>query len=152
MQPTMVATVATPEPTPGSEPTHLMPTARNTMGIFFPQQAPMPGRSVASGALTGRLTAVDGCLRVYRKEGNTSYLVVWPPDVTLRVENSDIQILNVAGRVLARVGDDISIGGGAIPTLADLKAIAQPIQQFPPDACPGPYWLASEARGIRTES
>ena len=117
----------------------MAPTPTST--IFFPQQPPVKGERVVDEALLiGELILVDGCLRV-TSQGGTSYLLVWPPDVTLRTENNRIEILNQAGHVVARVGDVIQVGGGEIGAT---PASDERVPQHLPPACPGPYWLVGD--------
>ena len=111
--------------------------------IYFPQLKPVNGERVFMEALLiGELVVVNGCIRMNSREGSTSYLVVWPPDFTLGIENDSIYIRNGASEVVARVGEEIYMSGGEVP--AKTAWLSQQLQQKLPDACPGPYWVVGE--------
>ena len=93
-----------------------------------------------TGDLFGKLIVVDNCLRVNTHEGNTSYVVVWPSSVTMRVANDMIQILNSSGQVVAQVGNDVYLDGGGISASQATALSQQP--DLPIDTmCSRPYWL-----------
>lgn len=123
---------------PDSTPSH---TPEAVRPVFFPQQAPILGeRTVMAAELFGKLMVIDNCLRVNRPEGNTSYLVVWPADVTMHVANDMIQILNSSGQVVAQVGNDVYLDGGEISVLQATALSQQP--DLPIDTmCSRPYWF-----------
>ena len=131
---------ATPTVSPDSPPSHVPESAPP---VFFPQQAPIVGKhTVMTALLFGKLIVVDECLRVNSHSGSTSYVVVWPADVTMRVANDTIHILNSSGRVVAQVGNDVSLGGGEVPASQATALFQQP--DLPIDSlCSGPYWLGS---------
>lgn len=107
--------------------------------VAFPQQAPTPGpRTMLAALVDGTLVLVDGCLRVRRANG-TSDLVIWPPEVALRTDGGAIQIVDAGGRVAARVGAPIAMGGGQLSTVP-----SHGLREAPPARCPGPYWLTGE--------
>lgn len=110
--------------------------------IFFPQQRAVQGeREVMEADLIGELVVVEGCLRVNSRYSDTSYLLVWPPDFTLNTENDAIQILNGAGQIVARVGDEVRISGGEIRSVEFLD---ERVRQKLPAGCPGPYWIVGD--------
>ena len=110
--------------------------------IFFPQQKAVDGeREVMDALLIGKLVVVEGCLRVNTSYSDTGYLLVWPPDFRLSTENDTIQVLNGAGQVVARVGDEVDIGGGEVRYLERLDEYVR--QQLPPD-CSGTYWIVGD--------
>ena len=129
---------ATPTVSPDSPPSH---TPEAVRPIFFPQQAPIVDEhSTMTGDLFGKLIVVDNCLRVNTHEGNTSYVVVWPSSVTMRVANDMIQILNSSGQVVAQVGNDVYLDGGGISASQATALSQQP--DLPIDTmCSRPYWL-----------
>lgn len=93
--------------------------------------------------LFGQLSEVDGCLRVQDSNGVTSYLIIWPPAVKLRITRESIAILNDADAVIMQVGDIIRLSGGTLETVAQLESrqlLSQPI----PAHCAGPYWVVGE--------
>lgn len=80
----------------------------------------------------------QGCLRLIdeRNKANYSYLV-WPPDFGMNFEGGKVRILNGEGRVVAREGKEILVGGGG-------AAFSGVERQSLPDECrQGPYWQAS---------
>ena len=113
-------------------------------GIAFPRQMPVEGERESMTALArGKLVLVGSCLRMGSVDGN---LLVWPPDFTLITENDQIQVLNGAGQVVARVGEDVRMGGGQIGHIEGLGEYVR--QQLSPD-CPGPYWIVGEGVRLR---
>jgi hypothetical protein len=113
-------------------------------GVAFPRQRPAEGiRVVMEAELIGELALVNGCLRVNSIYGDSSVLPIWPPEFTLKAENDALQVLDGAGQVVARVGEEVYMGGGegSATSLADCVR-----QQLPAD-CTGPYWIVGE--GVR---
>ena len=134
---------ATPTVSPDSPPSHVPESAPP---VFFPQQAPIVGEhEVMTALLFGKLSVVDKCLRINSHPGNTSYVVVWPADVTMRVANDTIHILNQTGHVLAQLGDAMYLGGGEVPASQATALSQQP--DLPIDSvCSGPYWLGNSRK------
>ncbi len=65
----------------------------------------------------------------------------WPAEYVLTPEGSGWSVLNAEGQVLARVGDDVSLGGGEYPMHEDLGIS----MEAAPEAClAGPFWLVSK--------
>ena len=123
--------VTTPEPEESAT-TIPISTIVSSPTIFFPRQQPVNDeRAVMEGLLVGELILVDGCLRVKANDSDISYLLVWPPDFSLRIQTEEIEILNGIGQVVARVGDEIHTGGGEVPDNF--------VSQKTLDTCPGPY-------------
>ena len=77
--------------------------------VFFPRQrtviATMRDQMLAGGG--GELVLDGQCLRL--KSGTT---VIWPAGFTPHVHEGVVQVHNGAGRVIAQVGDKLSMGGG----------------------------------------
>ena len=140
-------TQATPMPTatpaaPLDEPTPVLETGPT---ISFPQQGPVEGERVPKEAeLIGELAVFEGCLRVGSRTDGTGYLLVWPPEFTLKAENGNLQILDGTGQLVARVGEEVRMGGGQTRYVEQLGEYVR--RQLPPD-CPGPYWIVGE--GVR---
>jgi len=62
--------------------------------------------------LFGELTVLNRCLRVNSfSRSNTSYLLVWSPDFRRGTERFGTQVLNGGGKVAARVGEEVFMGG-----------------------------------------
>jgi len=128
-----LTTASAPDPTTASPPNPI---------IFFPQQEAVAGeRASMEALLIGKLVVVEGCLRVNSRYSDTTYLLVWPPDFTLSTENDAIQILNGAGQVVARVGDEVRISGGETRSVEFLD---ERVRQKLPVDCPGPYWIVGD--------
>jgi hypothetical protein len=97
--------------------------------------------------LIGKLVLYDyqRCPRVTSDSGLTDYLLLWPPDYGARVENGEVEIVDGAGQVVARVGEEVRLGGGAIPVDWDSEKYRQLYHELPGD-CHGPYWIAALLR------
>ena len=112
--------------------------------VAFPRQGPVEGpRVVMEALLIGRLVLVDGCLRIESFHSGESLLPIWPPEFDLAAEGEEIQVLDGEGRVVARVGEEVYMGGGG----GSAAALAGCVREQLPDACTGPYWIVGE--GVR---
>jgi hypothetical protein len=139
------STVSSVTPSPAATPTKV--------SIFFPQlKSPdnERGNVAPSALLTGTLVNADGCLRVIADPDGSSYLAIWPDSVTLIFENDSIEIHNLSGELLARVGDRIRLSGGelAASEAGWVSTLLQPGQELP-EACPGPYWLVGNEISLK---
>ena len=113
-------------------------------GVAFPRQGPIEGpRVVMQALLVGRLVLVDGCLRIESPHGDESQLPIWPPEFGLAAEGEQIQVLDGEGRVVARVGEEVYMGGGG----GSAEGLANCVREQLPAACTGPYWIVGE--GVR---
>jgi hypothetical protein len=109
--------------------------------VLFPQLLPANGeRAYPQALLEGTLTIINDCLRVQAREGDTSYLIIWPPHVVLNIANNTIQVTDQESEVMAKVGEVVQLGGGEISTEAPM---IQELREPLPATCPGPYWIAS---------
>ncbi len=55
--------------------------------------------------------------------------------------HGQVEILNREGRVLARVGEQVRMGGGTIPLTPEFE---RQLQEPIPSACHGPYLLMGQ--------
>lgn len=115
--------------------------------IFFPRLRPIEDtRETMTGELSGQLVLVDNCLRVnYASEVDntvTSYLLIWPPEYRLNIDNDTVQILNGTGQVVAHVGDKIWTDGGGVPESF--------VREENRGTCPGPYFEVGEEFAVST--
>ena len=109
--------------------------------IFFPQLLPANGeRAYPEALLEGTLIIANVCLRVQAREGDTSYLIIWPPHVVLNITDNTIQVTDQESQAVAKVGGAVQLGGGEISTEAPM---IQELREPLPATCPGPYWIAS---------
>lgn len=124
--------------------------ASDTPELFFPQQAAVNGDRVVMEALTvGMLEVVDSCIRLVH-QNHPSYLVVWPPDVTLDTTQEFIQVRTKTGQLVAQVGSLVQMSGGVVDTVAQVEA-KQALSQPLPAECPGPYWIVGDQVGSPTQ-
>jgi hypothetical protein len=94
--------------------------------------------------LTGRLAMGDGCLRLTNSDG-MDYLLVWPPDHLVSLEDTLPQIVHGPRRtVVATIGDAASIPGRALTAEADAADYAL-LRQNLSEVCPGSFWLVAAA-------
>ena len=111
--------------------------------LWFPRQKSVKGPLVQRTALNGGELILDGdCLRVGRpdvisRNQNPNLVVVWPAGFTPHIEEGVVHIRNGAGRIIARVGDKIYMGGGE--TWFKPKGTDS-------ERCPGKYWIAHNVR------
>ena len=110
--------------------------------IFFPRQEKTDGeRAVMEALIYGTLVLADNCIRVDYDEAEVSYLLIWPPDFDISIENGTIEILNGDGEIVAHIGDRVRISGGEIHLLSMLD---KPVQEQVPPQCIAPYWIIGE--------
>lgn len=83
---------------------------------------------------------VDGYLRIELEYSDDKDLVIWPHGYSVRDEGDEIQVLDGEGRVVAVVGETITLGGGEVSIAIVEKYIGQSL----PEGCTGPFWIASE--------
>ena len=110
--------------------------------VFFPKR-----REVNFGydeLQSGELVRdAAGCLRVRYKGGNV--VPLWPPDLEPSVKGDEVRVLDGEGRVVARVGAKISMGGGGIREDALTGEILdQRTKRELLERCPGAYYLVQE--------
>ena len=117
---------------------------RVSEGDFFPYTG-YETNIVPDGEVHGRLVLVNGYVRVrslFPTFGflfGTSDLIIWPHGYSAEIRGDGIVVLDIYGRVAARVGDVIKARGGRIPSLAGAeKAIGRTL----PQECRGPYSTA----------
>lgn len=95
--------------------------------------------------LLGKLVIVEGCLRVNAKDSDTSYLLAWPPDFAVSMEE-DVQLVDENGKeVVLHIGEIVSIGGGEVHSTEYLD---ERVRQKLPENCPGPYWVVGTEVGL----
>lgn len=119
-------------------------TTSEPRNIYFPQLKPVSGeREFMEAQLIGELVVVNDCIYMNSREGDTSYLVIWPPEFTLVTENDLVQIRNGVGEVVAQVGEEVYMSGGEVPA-SEAPWLSQQLREKLPDTCPGPYWVVGE--------
>ena len=120
--------------------------------VGFPQYEGAP--TLPEGSKFGELIVVDGCLRLRRysdpnhpDQTPVPLLLVWPENFRLSTKGDSAQIIDGAGLIAARVGDDVRFSGHGVCSegwcgITDIGEIdlLQPL----PEGCPGPYWVVGE--------
>jgi len=95
------------------------PTPEN--GIYFltdmkRSDIPKSERAYEDAGLIGKLMLVNGCLGIYDSSRNKHWVVIWPPEYELSIDQEVVQIRERAsGEILAAVGDEVRGGGGPTP-------------------------------------
>lgn len=114
------------------EPLRDIPFAVNPdPSVCFPQLRMHSGGSM-DALLTGELV-LEGC---YLRVGGN--LIIWQPDFFVNNNAGVIEILDREGKVVARVGQAVSVGGGEVESVERVnKLIKEPLS----GDCLGPYWL-----------
>jgi hypothetical protein len=109
--------------------------------IYLPVQPPSEDSMMA--LLEGTLVEVDGCLRIEDGHYADGWLVIWPFGSDVRVANDGIEVINEEGKPVARVGEQLGAGGGAIENTRGMESINEMIPGMPIEGCRGPYWVAA---------
>lgn len=115
--------------------------------IYFPRQG--PAVAYMDALLEGTLALDEaGCLRMeypgMGADGELGPLVIWHYDFTLHVEGDAVEVLNGAGEVVARVGEEVRMGGGFGSEVA--------LPGMPLEACPGPYWILGSIETLEAQA
>ncbi len=74
------------------------------------QPSPAPGEACAAARLGGVLTA-DPTYGLGLRRGDTVHGVLWPYGYSARYEPGGIVLIDRTGRIVAREGDQIAMGG-----------------------------------------
>ena len=90
---------------------HIPPTATNPL-VSFPTQAPTD--AYATALLRGQLVVNNSCLWIMSNTGD-NYPIIWPHGYSWSIADGVIQVLDATGGIVARVGDEIALGGGEGP-------------------------------------
>ena len=101
--------------------------------IRFPQLK-KASSSYMEAVLSGEMVLKDGYLRI----GDS--LVIWQPDYFVHNNNGTIEILDRDGKMVAREGEEVYMGGGEIPLDYVNKILKEPL----PPHCKGPYFLQGD--------
>ena len=109
--------------------------------IYLPVQPPSGDSMMA--LMEGTLVEVDGCLRMEDGYYADGWLVLWPFGSDIRVVDDRIEVINEDGKLVARVGDRMRAGGGAVENTRGMAGLNEMIPGMPIDGCPGPYWVAA---------
>lgn len=88
--------------------------------VYFPQDqltTPTPGRPFEQARLEGQVVVINGCLGLIAANSQP-YIIVWPPEYTLRADGDQWQIRERAtDALLATTGDIIALSGGYHPVV-----------------------------------
>jgi hypothetical protein len=109
--------------------------------IYLPVQPPSEDSMMA--LLEGILVEVGGCLRIEDGHYADGWLVIWPFGSDIRVADDGIEVINEEGKPVARVGEQLGAGGGAIENTRGMESINEMIPGMPIEGCRGPYWVAA---------
>ena len=73
-------------------------------------------------------------------------MLLWPAKFGLDKRGGSIVVLDGEGRVVARVGDKVEMGGGAVDrrTLEGNEVLDEQTERELFERCPGTYWLVSD--------
>ncbi len=84
--------------------------------------------------LVGELVLKDNCLRV----GDD--LLIWPHGFSVSTKDGVTSIIDNNSQSIMRVGDNIKLGGGEMPS----EHMAQYSAELPSGRCSGPYWVIGQ--------
>ena len=115
--------------------------APNDRVIYLPVQPPSGDSMMA--LMEGTLVEVDGCLQIEDGHYADGWMVIWPFGSDIRVADDHIEVINEDGKPVARVGDQLRAGGGAIENTRGMESISEMIPGMPIEGCRGHYWVAA---------
>jgi asparagine N-glycosylation enzyme membrane subunit Stt3 len=81
------------------------------------------------------LAAFSLALRVSERDEEAGRLIIWQPDYFLNNNQGTVEVLDREGKVVARVGEPISL------TAAGVTDWERQLREPLPEQCPGPYWV-----------
>ncbi len=111
--------------------------------IYFPKQP--PAAAYMDALIEAELYLDDdGCLRLDPENPDEGFLVLWHHDFSLRISDGAIEVLNGGGLSVARVGERVRFGGGAMQSTDSQSGLDNAIPGMPIEACPGPYWVLGD--------
>lgn len=124
-------------------------TACNSSSSTSPTTTPVAPQVVATSwtaELIGKLVEVEHCIRVNDRDSNTSYLLVWPPDITATTEEDTVRVATGAitgnrKEVVIHIGEMVRLSGG------ETENLDEQLRQTLPTDCPGPYWVVGTEVG-----
>jgi len=106
---------------------------------------PTPEPTRLTALLFGKLVQVEDCLRVNEVNSEASYLLAWPPDLVVHMEEDTIQILDEGGKkIVLHIGEMVRISGGEVHSI---EYLGERVQQKLPANCSGPYWVVGSEIG-----
>ena len=111
--------------------------------VFFPRYKPALDRQIVdAGSMNGKLVAYDyyRCLHLQTDWGPGPVTLLWPSDWSVRANDGEVMVVDATGQAVARLGDEISLRGRAIPHSMDFAAYRQLVDKLPGD-CVGASWL-----------
>ncbi len=113
--------------------------------LFLRYKPALDEQVTDGGPMAGKLVVYDyhRCLHLQTEWGPGAVTLLWPSDWSVRVSDGELTVADGAGQAVARVGDDVSLRGRAIPHDMDFPAYAQLVDELPGD-CVGASWLVDE--------
>jgi S-layer protein (TIGR01567 family) len=120
--------------------TVICPWLEKSSTPFFPTQkepATIYMQALLGADNSEELILKDGCLRA------GGFLLVWPYGFSYSADNGTFQVIDSTGKIVARVGDKIKVGGGADET-RDGRVARGYSAQLPSERCSGPYYIVGE--------
>lgn len=119
----------------------VVPVSENDTAIFLRHSRSLDDQELREGELSGELALADGdyerCL-VVRSTGADYFVPLWPPSHYARARDGEVEALDGSGRIVARTGEQVRLGGGEIPE----AGAPEEFERLPQTTgCPGPYWI-----------
>ena len=111
---------------------------------FFPTDVRDGPRVTMTARSSGRLTLEVGCL--WLRSGGEVDLMIWPAAHRVEWWDGRLVVVNNTNEVVARVGDQVTVGGGewlAMEAQIDIDREVEAIigRPIPPPCRTGRYWL-----------
>lgn len=130
-----------------------MPPNPFALRAFPVQRATSAGPASSEGLIRGDLIIDNGCLRIRPTnidvEPTTGYLVVWPAEYAVGMDESTIKVVTARGAYyVANVGDELVVSGGRLDEILPVVDIDFFFLSTIPDECPGPYWVVESVLAL----
>lgn len=112
----------------------------NLLATTEPTPTPTLEPTRFAALIYGKFVDDEGCLRIIERTTSVNYLIVWPPEFSIRTEQDRIIVTKGNGEeVTLRIGEEIRLGGGEVDSR---DVLDERVKEALPEHCPGPYWVA----------
>jgi hypothetical protein len=121
--------------------TDLISTSERT--VLFPHYAPALEEQVTdTRTIFGELVAYEyrRCLHLQGTGAGAGDTLLWPPDWSAQADGDGVAVVDQAGQVVARLGDEVWLRVRGVPHSMDVPVYQKLIDELPGD-CRGGTWL-----------
>jgi hypothetical protein len=110
--------------------------------LFLRYKPALDEQMADGGEIAGKLVVYDysRCLHLQTEQGPGTVTLLWPSDWSVHASDGELVVVDGTGQAVARVGNEVSLRGRAIPQDMDFAGYRQLVDELPGD-CTGLSWL-----------